>query len=91
MLFGAGTKGEVRVAAAETLRALQFVLLPPSNHNSPMSERRKGSDSSSSSGSSGSGSGSSESKEKERDKLLWTWCKDVSQQEEIKRLTTVSL
>ena len=88
MLFGAGTKGEVRVAAAETLRALQFVLLPPSNHNSPMSDRRKGSDSSSSSG---SGSGSSESKEKERDKLLWTWCKDVSQQEEIKRLTTVSL
>lgn len=86
MLFGAGTKGEVRVAAAETLRALQFVLLPPSNHNSPMSDRRKGSDSSSS-----SGSGSSESKEKERDKLLWTWCKDVSQQEEIKRLTTVSL
>ena len=90
MLFGAGTKGEVRVAAAETLRALQFVLLPPSNHNSPMSDKRKGSDSSSSSGS-GSGSGSSESKEKERDKLLWTWCKDVSQQEEIKRLTTVSL
>ena len=88
MLFGAGTKGEVRVAAAETLRALQFVLLPPSNHNSPMSDRRKGSDSSSGSG---SGSGSSESKEKERDKLLWTWCKDVSQQEEIKRLTTVSL
>ena len=80
VLFGVGSKGEVRVAAAETLRALQLVLLP--SPTSPVNEKRKEKD-------------REKDKEKgnensDKDKLLWTWCKDTSQQEEIKRLTTVS-
>jgi hypothetical protein len=101
VLFGSGSKGEVRVAAAETLRVLQHVML---SSNMPsfckmrdsLSEKCKDRE---------TGKFASEKirdkynsklhseKNKENDsesKLLWTWCRDTGQQEEIKRLTANS-
>jgi hypothetical protein len=55
-LFGAGNKGDVRVAAGESIRTLQRYML-------------------------------NTDKESNNDRHVWTWLKDIGQQEEIKRLT----
>lgn len=101
VLFGSGSKGEVRVAAAEALRVLQQVMLSSNlstfcRKRDSLSEKCKDRD---------TGKVAIEKnrdkyncrlyseKNKENDsesKLLWTWCRDTGQQEEIKRLTANS-
>ena len=98
MLFGAASKGEVRVAAAETLRALQQVMLssPTSSFekkkNPVISEKYRDKESEKSRDRYNSKLYIEKVKDNDcENKVLWTWCRDTAHQEEIRRLTANSV
>jgi hypothetical protein len=91
----------VRVAAAETLRVLQQVML---SSNIPSFGKKRDSLSEKCKDRETGKFGSEKNRDKQNSKLfseknkendsesklLWTWCRDTGQQEEIKRLTANS-